>query len=185
MYAKIGATLALLIVFVVEAGSHGSNLTLIPTNGNVYRFPTANLPPSKTKNINAYASAAASLYWTTGLVQKGLLILMSSPDGTGYGELYGSCEGASLNDSDSVNLPRATTVRMDLQDSTWSLIGVDPIGTTGSALTKRTVSAGASFTISYPFVTSLVPPTVIYKTKTVKTISTHSHSFYAVEVSGS
>lgn len=74
---------------------------------------------------------------------------------------------------------------MDLSDSTWALIGVDPIGTTGSALTKRTSSAGAHFTVSYPFVQSLAPPLVVYKSKTVKTISTHSHIFYAVEVSGS
>ena len=185
MFAKIGVTLLLFVVFVFDAAAHGSGISVLPPNGNVYRFPTHTLPPSKTKNINAYAACAANLYWTTGIVQKGLLILMGNPSGTGYGELYGSCEGASLNDSDSVNLPRAKNVRMDLQDSTWALIGVDPIGTTGSSLTKRTSSAGADFTVSYPFVQSLTPPLVVYKSKTAKTISTHSHNFYAVEVSGS
>lgn len=181
---------AIMIVFFTmsfalsQVFSHDGYMSITPSNGHVF-YVTPNQSDSvQTTEVLAYAGCSAYVWWSADAVQQVLLAALGLTSGTGYGKLDGSCSGSSFSDSVSASVKMNTWKQLTVSKSAWVRIGVDPIGTVGSALTTRTCSADVEFKVKYPFVTGNPSNMVDYKTKSLANLS-HSHNFYAVLTSGS
>lgn len=184
MLTKLFATLTIsLFIFTSMAYSHGGDVSMSPPNGTIFKVSDADITGGATE-VRTYASSRCAFYWDAPNNGHLLLLLIAGdPDGEAIGDLTGSCEGTSLSDYVSKTLPRKTHVIVDVDDTVWVYIAVDPYGT--SPLTARTVSATIDFTMKYPWATGNPTNPIIMKTEHVRTLN-HSHKFYLVrKASGS
>ena len=179
MLTRSVATLTILVAFTLNAFGHGSSdMTIRPTDGAIFEVHSGD---DGTYPVSASSFCQAALYWSTGVTQMIWLRIMGNPSGTGYGNMTADCEGSSMNGSEEIDLPRSRKRVCQISGSTKARIGVDPEGTSGSQLTRRTSKGKASFYINYPYAESLIPPVVVYKRKDAKEIPEHSHIFYVME----
>lgn len=164
--------------------SHNGYMSMTPPDGHIFYVKPSQIDSAQTTQVLAYAGCTAYVWWSADSVQQVLLAALGLTSGTGSAKLDGSCSSSSFSGSVSASVKMNTWKKLSVSGSTWARIGVDPIGTVGSALTTRTCSADVEFKIKYPFATGNPTNPVAYKTKSVLSLS-HSHNFYAVLTSGS